>query len=65
MFFIAAGTISECGNQIMQIQSVGGRTLEEAYYAEVGIIYTAYATIVRACGIFFASILAWFGLKEK
>lgn len=64
MFFIAAGNIVSGGNNIMQIQSVGGETLEEAYYHELGSIYAGYAMISRALGIFFASVLVWLGLKN-
>ena len=64
MFFMAASSIAEGGNEIMQIQSVGGKTLEEAYYAELGAIYSGYAMIARAVGIFFASVLVWLGLKK-
>lgn len=64
MFFMAASSIADGGNEIMQIQSVGGQTLEEAYYSELGTIYSGYAIIARALGIFFASLLAWLGLKK-
>ncbi|NLP45275.1 MAG: hypothetical protein GX351_11705 [Peptococcaceae bacterium] len=64
MFFIAANSISKGGMEIMKIQSVGGRTLEEAYYAELGKIYSGYAMITRTLGIFFASVMVWLGLKE-
>lgn len=64
MFFIAASNIASGGSEIMQIQSVGGKTLEEAYYYELGLIYAGYAMIARALGIFFASVLVWFGLKK-
>jgi hypothetical protein len=64
MFFIAASSIVSGGNEIMQIQSVGGKTLEEAYYYELGSIYAGYAMISRALGIFFASVLVWLGLKN-
>lgn len=65
MFFVAAGSIVKGGSEIMQIESVGGTTLEEAYYAELGAIYSGYAMIARAFGVFCASILVWLGLKEK
>ena len=45
MFFMAASSIADGGSEIMQIQSVGGKTLEEAYYAELGTIYSGYAMI--------------------
>ena len=64
MFFSAASKISESGLNIMNIQSVGGTTLEEAYYFELGGIYEGYATIARALGIFFGSALVWLGLKK-
>lgn len=64
MFFIAAGSIANGGSEIMKIQSVGGKTLEEAYYAELGAIYSGYAMISRALGIFFSSVLVWLGLKK-
>ena len=64
LFFMAANSIAEGGSEIMQIQSVGGKTLEEAYYAELGMIYSGYAMIARAVGVFFASVLAWFGLRK-
>lgn len=64
MFFMAASSISKGGMEIMQIQSVGGKTLEEAYYAELGNIYAGYAMISRGLGIFFASVLVWLGLKR-
>lgn len=64
LFFIAASNIVSGGNEIMQIQSVGGQTLEEAYYYELGSIYAGYAMMSRALGIFFASVLVWIGLKS-
>ena len=63
MSFIAASKISNGGMEIMNIQSVGGKTLEEAYYFELGSIYSGYAIITRMVGIFFASVLVWLGLK--
>lgn len=64
MFLIAAARISDGGMSIMQIQSVGGETLEEAYYAELGEIYSGFALISSAIGIFFASVLVWLGFKK-
>jgi uncharacterized Zn finger protein (UPF0148 family) len=65
MSFMAASNISDGGYQIMQIQSVGGKTLEEAYYQQLGNIYSGYAMFVRVCGIFFASVLVGFGLNTS
>ena len=63
MSFMAASNISDGGYQIMQIKSVGGQTLEEAYYQQLGSVYAGYAMFVRTCGIFFASVLVGFGLN--
>lgn len=63
MFFMAASKIADGGLEIMHITSVGGTTLEEAYYAELGIVYAGYAMITRALGISIASILVWLGIK--
>ena len=65
MSFMAASNISNGGYQIMQIKSVGGQTLEEAYYQQLGGIYSGYAMFVRTCGIFFASVLAGIGLNTS
>lgn len=64
MFFVAAGNIASGGTEIMKIQSVGGKTLEEAYYYELGAIYAGYAMISRALGVFCASVLVWLGMKN-
>jgi hypothetical protein len=64
MCFMAAKSIGDGGTEIMQISSVGGRTLEEAYYRELGSIYSGYANVVRAFGISLASFLVWLGFKK-
>lgn len=64
MSFIAARQIAQGGLKIMDIQSVGGKTLEEAYYSSLGDVYQGYATVVRIIGMFFASVLVWLGLKK-
>lgn len=65
LFFMAAGKIVDGGNEIMHIRSVGGRTLEEAYYHELGKIFKAFAMITRGTGIFFASVLVWMGIQTR
>ncbi len=62
--FVAAGKISEAGLEIMQIESVGGKTLDEAYYYRLGELYSGYALFARSIGIFFASVLAWLGFRK-
>ena len=63
MSLYSAHCIASGGLNISSIESIGGRTLEEAYYQYSGLIYTGYAAIVRATGIFFASVLAYLGIK--
>ena len=63
MSLYSAHCIASGGLNISSIESVGGKTLEEAYYQYSGLVYTGYATIVRATGIFFASVLAYLGIK--
>lgn len=62
--FSAASSISSGGIDISCIRSVGGKTLDEAYYHNLGAIYKGYAGIIRAFGIFMASILAYFGFNS-
>ena len=61
--FSAASSISSAGLNIASIESVGGKTLEEAYYQYSGELYLGYATMVRTTGIFFAAVLAYLGIK--
>ena len=49
MFFSAADSIKTGGLDIMSIESVGGKTLEEAYYHGLGYIYEGYCIAIRAC----------------
>lgn len=65
MSFSAARSILEGGNEIMKIQSVGGRTLEEAYYQELGEVYAGQAMMCRTIGVFFAAVLVWMGLRKN
>lgn len=65
MFFMAAESIADGGSRIKMIESVGGKTLEEAYYYQLGSIYAGYAMISRALGIFFAAVLVWLGISHK
>lgn len=55
--FYGAHSISAAGTAISEIQSVGGQTLEEAYYFELGGIYSGLANMARATGIFFSSLI--------
>lgn len=64
MFFSAADSIKAGGLDIMRIQSVGGRTLEEAYYHGLGYIYEGYCVATRAIGVFCSSMLLLFGASR-
>jgi uncharacterized protein (DUF983 family) len=65
MSFYAASKISKGGLGIMGIESVGGKTLEEAYYFQLGYIYSGYSMIARVLGIFFASVLVLMGIRKE
>ncbi len=62
---VAAGQIASHGEEISLIESVGGKTLEEAYYTELGGIYGGIAMTIRALGLFGAGVLAYLGLKSN
>lgn len=64
MFFSAANSIKTGGLEIMCIQSVGGKTLEEAYYQNLGYIYEGYCLAIKALGVFCSSILILFGVSR-
>lgn len=59
----AAHCVATGGAYIASIESVGGKTLEEAYYQYLGTVYAGYAAMIRAAGLFFASVLAYIGRK--
>lgn len=61
--FHAAHCVATGGTYIASIESVGGKTLAEAYYQYLGTVYAGYAAMIRATGIFFASVLAHIGRK--
>lgn len=64
MFFSAANSIKTGGLEIMNIQSVGGKTLEEAYYQNLGYIYEGYCFAIKALGVFCSSVLILFGISR-
>lgn len=51
------------GKNIGVISSVGGRTLQEAYYYGLGFIYKGFSLFVLASGVFFSSVLYHFQKK--
>ena len=64
MFFSADDSIKTGGLEIMSIQSVGGKTLEEAYYQNLGYIYEGYCAATKAIGLFCSSMLILFGVSR-
>lgn len=63
-FEIAADLIARGGRGIGEIESVGGRTLEEAYYYELQFVYKGYSLAVRTFGKALAVIFAYLGGKK-
>lgn len=63
-FETAADLIARGGEGISDIESVGGKTLEEAYYYQLGFVYEGYALVVRTLGRVLAVILAHMGAKK-
>ncbi len=64
MFFSAANSIKIGGLEIMSIESVGGKTLEEAYYQNLGYVYEGYCVAIKAIGVFCSSLLLLFGISR-
>ena len=64
LFLNAANTIAYRGYEITQIESVGGQTLDEAYYLQIGNMYAGFAVAIRAFGIFCAAVLVALGYKK-
>lgn len=63
--FLASKTLKSAGTEISLIKSVGGKTLEEAYYQSVGLIYFSLGNVVIAIGIFLCTVLIWCGLRKE
>lgn len=53
------------GARISEIQSVGGKTLEEAYYSRLQLIYNGFGFLVLSAGIFMSATLSFFGFSIK
>ena len=55
---VGALSIFHGGSEIAEIQSVGGKTLEEAYYYRLHSVYNGYGFLVLTVGIFCTSVLS-------
>ena len=51
------------GSEIAQIQSVGGKTLDEAYYYRLQYVYHGFGVFVLSMGIFMSSVLTYLGIQ--
>lgn len=65
LFLMAASNVSSAGEAISEIRSVGGETLEEAYYQSSYGLYSGISMALFATGITLSSILVWFGIKSR
>jgi hypothetical protein len=63
--FMAAYQVSNAGSQIMQIRTSQGNALNEVYDRQMGNVYVGYALFIRACGVFFFSVLVSLGFQCK
>lgn len=59
----ASFKIGAAGAEIGSIRSVGGKTLEEAYYQELGNVYKGFSVMTSVIGIFFSAVLVKLGKK--
>jgi len=65
LFFISAQQISEAAEAMMEIRSVSGDSVAEAYYQEVGKALKGFAMFCRALGISILTIPMVSALKHR
>lgn len=56
LFFIAGSRLSSSATDLTELRSVGGTSVAEAYYQEMGKHGLAYSLISYACGLGIISI---------
>jgi hypothetical protein len=61
--FAGASKLTIGGANIASIAIVGQRALEEGSYKELELIYSGFASFIRAFGLFSTGVLVWLGLK--
>ncbi|HEV7857980.1 MAG TPA: hypothetical protein VGO91_05060 [Pyrinomonadaceae bacterium] len=61
VFFIAGSKLNSSATDLTEIRSVGGNSVAEAYYQEMGHHGLAYSLISFACGLGIISISLGFG----
>ncbi|EKS4344782.1 zinc ribbon domain-containing protein [Clostridium botulinum] len=65
LFFISAQQISEAAESMIEIKSVSGDSVAEAYYQEVGKALKGFAMFCRALGISILTIPMVSTLKNR
>lgn len=65
MFIIAGFNVASHGKEISEIISVGGKTLQEAYYHELGGIYFGYSVALYAIGISLSTFIFYLGYRVR
>lgn len=65
MFFIGAGEINTAGDNMSTLRSVGGKSVDEAFYQYYGKFLFGLVYVVRALGIALGGVLIYIGSKCK
>lgn len=60
----ASNTIGTYAEEMAYIRSVGGTSINEAYFQAHGHIYEGVSQLIIAIGLFMSSILVWMGIKN-
>jgi hypothetical protein len=63
-FWYVASKLRTHGLEIGYIRSVGGNSIDEAYYQEIGNVIVAMSILLKSLGTVFACLLSWFGFKK-
>ena len=61
---LASNTIGTYAEEMASIRSVGGTSINEAYFQAHGHIYEGVSQLIIAIGLFMSSILVWMGIKN-
>lgn len=65
MFIVAGFNVASHGKEISKIISVGGKTLQEAYYHELGGIYFGYSVALYAVGVSLSTFIFYLGYRVR
>jgi hypothetical protein len=61
LFFIAGSKLSESGKSLTRLRTIGGKSVAEAYYQEIGRYGAAYSQFAYAMGTATIMISLGFG----